>query len=357
MKEILDSAKVIVCVGTGGVGKTTIAAGLAALLARRGQRVLVLTVDPSRRLKQTLGLAESGVVTRVDLPDLKGGKGELWGVVMNPQKTFDDFVLRGAGNSEKAKKLLSNKLYQQLSTTLAGSQEFTALENLLDADQDGRYDVIVLDTPPAQHAQEFLQAPQKLAAIFNEGIAKWFRGPSGKAGFLSGLMQAGTKQALKILESLTGAEFMGQLAEFFSYIHAWQERLEARAIEAHRVLVRPDTHFLLITAFDESKFIEGENFAREIRKGGYRLSAMIVNRAHPLWVRENLTPLSPPWSTWREEWARYFEQRRTKVSQLKDRVRGSFVVLEVPEQKKDISNPSEVAAFATELNRYVEGES
>lgn len=347
MKPFLQEAKIVVCMGTGGVGKTTMASGLAALFARRGLKVLVLTVDPSRRLKQSLGLDETGEPRKVDLPHLQS-PGELWGAVVNSKKTFDDFVRRASNQSPEAEKILQNRLYQQLSTTLSGSQEFTALENLLAAERSGRFDMIVLDTPPAHHAFEFLQAPQKLASIFNEGIAKWFRAPEGR-GILSGLFQAGTKQTLKILESLTGAEFMSQLSEFFSQIHSWQGQLEERAVEAQRLLVKPSTRFLLITAFDEAKFQEGEVFAREIRKGGYNLSGIVINRAHPLWFKSEAQPKGDAAAGLQHDFRKYYEARRAKIGDLKARLGTAFEVIEVPEQTEDIDSPVAVWEFSKKL--------
>lgn len=353
MNAFLGEAKIVICMGTGGVGKTTIASGLAAMMARRGLKVLVLTVDPSKRLKQSLGLDESGIPRKVSLPALPA-PGELWGAVMNTKKTFDDFVMKAAGDSPDARKILDNRLYQQLSTTLAGSQEFTALENLLAADKSEKFDLIVLDTPPAHHAFEFLQAPQKLASIFNEGVAKWFRTTdTGKPRFLAGIFQAGTKQTLKILESLTGAEFMGQLGEFFSQIHSWQGQLETRAVESQRLLARPSTHFILITAFDEAKFQEGELFAREIRKSGYNLSSMVINRAHPMWFQSEVPPSSTAAASLQHEFRMYFQRRREKIGELKSRLGASFQVIEVPEQTADISSPSAVWEFSKILETSI----
>lgn len=361
MKQQIDEAKILICVGTGGVGKTTISAAIGAMAAKQGRRVLVLTVDPSKRLKQTLQISDSGEHQKIPLPNVKG---ELWAAVMNPQKTFDDFVLRAATKGGDPQKIFKNKLYQQLSRTLGGSQEFTALENLYAAVQSEKYDLIVLDTPPAQHAIDFLQAPQKLASIFTEGVAKWFRDPeSSKTGFLAGLFQTGTRQVLRILESLTGSEFMRQLGDFFSQIHSWQDQLELRAVESHRLLVQPQTHFILITGFDEVKFQEGERFAREIKKGGYRLTAMIVNRAHPRWFEELKTNSAakasnelPRISAYKTEMRAYFEKRRAKIRELQSRTRQVFDVLEVPERAGDISNPEQVLEFADELRQLLENE-
>jgi len=290
MFDQLAKAKVLICVGSGGVGKTTVAAALAALFASQGRRVLVLTIDPAQRLKTTLGLPDSGEEVRIQGPGLKTET--LYGAVINAKATFDDFVSRavtGAGlGKDVAERILRNKLYLQLSTTLSGSQEFTSLERLYSAVNSGLYDLVVLDTPPTQHAIDFLQAPQKLAALFNDKISQWFRQTESKTGWLRSVVHAGTVQVLGALERLTGSEFMRELRDFFQSLEGWQGRLEDRVTAVHRLLVDPDTHFVLVTSFDAAKLQEADFFAREIRKGGYQLSRVLINRAFPLW-RERLT--------------------------------------------------------------------
>lgn len=351
MNNILEKAKIIVSVGTGGVGKTSISAALGLMAAQMGKRVLVLTIDPSQRLKTTLGITEIGVWSKISVPDIKG---DLHAGVIDSKKTFDEFVMKAAQEAPGAKGILTNKLYQQLSTNLSGSQEFTALENLYQAVKSGKYDLIILDTPPAQHAIDFMQAPQKLAAVFSEGVAKWFRDPKGeKAGIWTGLLQGGTRQVLKVLEGLTGSEFMGQLSQFFEQIHAWQGRLEQRAAESHRLLVDVNTHFILVSGFDEAKFKEGEAFAREIKKGGYRLSALIVNKAYPMWLESSEVNESMPEKVQdlKARMRTYYEQRSQKTRDLKRRVGGDFGVFEVPELPFDVAGLNEVIRFAGELQK------
>lgn len=325
MIEVLKTAKVIVCVGTGGVGKTTLAAALGEALSRHNKRVLVLTIDPAQRLKTTFGLKTAGDWIQV--------QENLWASVIDSQKTFDDFVRRASDNDPDSLKLFQNNLYKQLTTTLSGSQEFTSLENLLMAVNSGRFDVVVLDTPPAQHAIEFLYAPQKLALIFSEGIARWFRDPgTKKENFWLGLFNAGTKQVLKILERLTGSQFVSELSDFFQKIHKWQGKLEKRAAESHRLLVSPDTHFILVTGFDEAKFEEAEGFAQEIKKSGYHLSGLIVNRAYPEWF---LKPSQNP-SELEQKFRQYFQDRLKETKSFSDRIGASVQTIAVPEQKSDI---------------------
>lgn len=277
MKEIFANAKVIVCVGSGGVGKTTVASALALRAAQLGRKVLVLTVDPAQRLKSTMGLDEKHEA-EIHHPSIKGS---LSASVIDAKKVFDDFVIRASSKEEKVKRILNNKLYIQLSTTLSGSQEFTALEKLYASHESGKYDLIVLDTPPTKHAIDFLEAPQKLSHLFNERISKWFRDPESKTGFFQSILQTGTKQVLRALETLTGSEFMTELADFFRSIQQWQGELERRIAASHKLLVHPDTHFVLVTSFDEAKLKEADFFSRQIRKSGYRLSGVLINRAYP----------------------------------------------------------------------------
>lgn len=275
--------KVVICVGPGGVGKTTMAAALGVRAAKKGRKTLVLTIDPSRRLAQTLGIGDAVTATRVPGADYAG---ELWAGVVDHKQTFDEFVRRAAGKSPSAEKLLQNRLYQQLKSTLAGSQDFTALEKLYSSVRDGGYDLVILDTPPAQHAVEFLQAPAKIAVLFNDGIAKWFRNPEGKAGLFQKVLSLGTKQILKVLEGLTGGEFIRELSDFFRQIESWQGKLEERTAAVHRLLTSADTSFCLVSGADRTRLTEASAFVIELRRGGYRLENVLVNRTVPQWWSE-----------------------------------------------------------------------
>lgn len=349
MLKALQDAKVLVCIGTGGVGKTTVAAGLAWHQAKRGKRVLVLTVDPSQRLKTTMGLNVTGEWVEIKNPQFTG---QLSASVMDVRKTFDRFIRKATQESPEAERILQNRLYQQLTTHLGGSQEFTALENLYQATSSGQFDLVILDTPPAQHAIDFLEAPEKLARIFTEGVARWFRDPKGKGeNFWLGLVQTGTRQVLRGLEMLTGSEFMGELSEFFRHIHSWQGQLEKRAIEAHRLLVHPQTHFVLVTAFDEGKLQESLQFAKTIRKQGYHLSNAIVNRVYPDWIEDdrNSESRDPFYLQFRE----YYEQRRQRVAAFRQESGSDFSILEIPELEYDIRDLATVAMFSEAMEKAI----
>jgi anion-transporting ArsA/GET3 family ATPase len=356
MLEMLDTAKVIICVGSGGVGKTTLAASLGFVAAKRGRRVLVLTIDPSQRLKTTLALSDTGEVSQLKHPDITTGS--FSASVIDAKRTFDDFVRRAAQKDSVANKILNNKLYQQMSTNLSGSQEFTALEKLYTSTESGLYDLVILDTPPTKHAIDFLNAPQKLSGLFNESVAKWFRTPTEKRSFLAGILQAGTVQVLKALEGLTGSEFMHELGDFFQNIQSWQSKLEERVVAAQRLLVRPTTQFCLITGFDQAKLKEASYFAREIRKGGYKISSIIVNRAFPLWLVRSKSQTPPSNGSWLEqlfnELSNFYRERDQVYLRFTEHFAAEFVadgrqkdmIFRIPEFDRDIANLSDVAELA-----------
>jgi anion-transporting ArsA/GET3 family ATPase len=272
--------EVIVCIGSGGVGKTTVSASLGVWAALQGKKVLVLTVDPARRLATTFGLKPDGSEQRIVFPEAKG---ELWASVLNSKQTFDDFVRKAANLGANAQGILKNKLYQQLSTTLSGSQEFTALEKLYSAYESKQYDLIILDTPPTKHAIDFLKAPQKISVLFSEPIAKWFK-QSKATNLMQQILQVGTQKVLQALQTLTGSEFVMELKDFFVNIEGWQSRLEDRTQRVNRLLLSDKTLFNLVTAFDTAKIEEAKAFAKEIRLGGYKLGLLTINRSYPNWL-------------------------------------------------------------------------
>lgn len=352
---IFKGAKILVCVGSGGVGKTTVAASLGVLAASEGKKVLVLTIDPAKRLAQTLGIEGSKDITRVPGQNFSG---ELFASVIDHKKTFDDFVARAAKKSDAIERIYRNRLYQQLSTNLSGSQEFTALEKLYACYESQQFDLIILDTPPTKHAIDFLHAPQKLSALFTEGVAKWFRDPEGKkSGFFGHLLQAGTRQVLKILETLTGSSFIHELGDFFVNIEQWQGQLLKRTVDVHRMLVAPSTHFCLVTSFDQAKLKEAEYFSREINRGGYHLTTVVLNRVFPYWLDLGSEVQSGRGHKELEalyaQMRSYYYQKDLIYQSFEAKIRNQVRVFRIPDLVKDIADISGLE----ELSRLiVEGE-
>lgn len=295
MITLQKTTKTLICIGSGGVGKTTMAASIAVGLATEGKKVLVLTIDPSMRLAQTLGISLSGEVEKVKLG--ADAKGQLFASVIDHQKTFEWFIRSASANTNAdVNSLIHNKLYQQLSGRLSGSQDFTSLVSLYRYVESGEYDLVILDTPPSQHTWNFLRAPEKIAMLFNAGVASWFRQSSDeKPGLLKRVLNVGTTQVLKALETLTGSQFMKELSAFFRAVQKWEGPLENYISNCHRVLTSPSTEFLLVTALDSSRLIEAQKLSREILKHGYKLTSVVINRV-PEWAnlgpadRESLSP-------------------------------------------------------------------
>lgn len=324
---------IYICIGSGGVGKTTFASALSFYLAQEGQRVLVLTIDPSKRLKTTMGINDSEFKEIQD-PSFTGS---LHASVINHQKTFNDFLMR-VGDPKLIEKIISNRLYQQLSTTLSGSQDFTALEKLLSAYESGKYDAIVLDTPPAQHAVEFLKSPQKLSKIFSESIAKWFRPDSSTflgLNLFRKAMQAGATQILVALEKLTGNEFIKELTEFFIGIQQWQSKLEKRVLDCDRILRSEDTKMILVTSLDRVKLKEAEGLAEDLQKENFHLAAMVVNRAFPIWYEHSQQTKNQELL---KQMLDYHHSKEHFLTQFMLHQKDKSVVVRLPELDQDVSD-------------------
>ncbi len=286
MNELLEKSKIILVMGSGGVGKTTLAASLGMRAAQQGRRVLVMTIDPSLRLATSLGLSSAaqgpGVVSVGTSTTM--GEGSLFAYLLNPEESFRSFVRRSIPDAHLAGRLLNNKLFQQLSTTLSGSQEFSSLERLLEFHGSGQYDLIVLDTPPTQHAVNFLEAPGKLRALFDDSVSKWFLQPAEKQGLFRKVVHRGTLQVLKAMELVTGPDFVDELREFFISAQDLQQAIVHSSCRFEEILGRESTRVLLVASGNKSKNKEVSYLAHELKKRGQGLYGVIVNRCYPSWM-------------------------------------------------------------------------
>jgi len=290
-------ARVFIQMGPGGVGKTTVSAAFGFYWAKQGYKVLVMTIDPSKRLAQALGIQGRQGVARVpvDLP-----KGELSAMLLDHSEIFDSFVRRAAQKNPMAERLFQNKLYQALKTRLQGTQDFTALIELYERATSGEFDIVVLDTPPAQHAWQFLEAPEKLATLFQDKVAKWFRwlgGSDENPSLWSKMINVGTQQVLKALEILTGEEFVLQIADFFRGMQSFQTQLFDKIIASRDLLESSHTEFTLVTTQDELKIKESLEYAQEMKSRGYHLKRVLINRAWP----ENLQADLKGYEGWQKQ--------------------------------------------------------
>lgn len=367
MDELLKKHKVIVCVGSGGVGKTTMSAALAIRARQLELRTLVITVDPAKRLATAMGLDLSGIEERI-VPNLAGTTttGVLSAAIVDSKKTFDAFVMRHSKDPDIVRKLEKNRLYQQLSTTLSGSQEFTSLERLLQAVESNSYDLVILDTPPTQHAIDFLSAPERIRNLFQDGITKWFMNPGESSRFLGsnfksqGLIGAligrGTRVALKSLEVLTGARFIDELVDFFQSVQSVQKTLRDRTEKINQILMSKDSTFILVTSFDAAKLLEARHLSGHLDRFGYSLGACILNRAFPesLPDLESLKSQIPDalqsaagrlvafHSLVKSDHERRFELFR----EFEEKIQSKVVVVRVPEYREDLFGLEDLESLA-----------
>ncbi|MBS1869055.1 MAG: ArsA family ATPase [Actinobacteria bacterium] len=279
----LDGVGVCVVGGSGGVGKTTASAALAAGMAARGLKVAVVTIDPAQRLATALGLDElDNQPRRIDPQRFAGaglplGDGELWAMTLDPKRTFDDLIARLSPDAQTRERILANRVYRELSDAVAGSQEFTAVAKLHELAQDGRWDLLVLDTPPSRNALDFLDAPDRLRAFF-EGRALQTLLRGGGAGLR--LLGRGTGLVLGLLRRVTGAELLSDLSDFFRLLGALLGGFRERAEQVEALLRAPGTTFLLVTSPEREPIDEALFFQRRLRAAGMSLAGAIVNRMH-----------------------------------------------------------------------------
>jgi len=278
--SVVAGKRVIVCAGSGGVGKTTTAAAIAAGLAVRGQRAIVLTIDPARRLADALGLPDLGNEEhRVDPRRLEQagirGDGELWAMTLDAKLTFDELIERDAPDVETRDAVLANPIYRQLSNAVAGSQEYMAMEKLYELHESGRYDVLVLDTPPTRNALDFLDAPGRLSRFIDSRSLQVFRA-SGRAGL--GLFGRGAGAMLAVLERATGVDLLRDLADFFNAFGGMAEGFRDRARRVESLLREEGTTFLLVTSPRAAAIADAGHFHGKLASSGMPFGALIVNR-------------------------------------------------------------------------------
>jgi anion-transporting ArsA/GET3 family ATPase len=284
LAKVLESSRVIVCVGSGGVGKTTTSAALAVRAASEGRRVLCLTIDPAKRLAQSLGLSQLHGNEQQVSPELFARyglplSGTLSAMMLDMKRTFDDLVERHASSKAQRQRILANRLYQYVSTSLAGTQEYMAMEKLHAVRRDPRFDLIVLDTPPTTNALDFLEAPQKLVGAIDSPVMRWFVDTLQVAPGL-GLMGRGAAYVLKGLGRFTGTEFLQQVGEFVAELNELFGGFRERAQAVYEDLKGPDVAFVIITSPAPGTVAEAIFFTRKLREYGITPRAMVVNRVH-----------------------------------------------------------------------------
>jgi anion-transporting ArsA/GET3 family ATPase len=280
--NLLEGKRVCVCAGSGGVGKTTTSAAIALGMAARGAKVAVVTIDPAKRLANALGLEElQNEPRRVEPERLGAGgidvEGELWAMMLDPKRTFDELIDRVAPDPGRAAEIKDNRVYRELSSAVSGSQEFTAVAKLFELDRERDFDLLVLDTPPSRSALDFLDAPGRLTTFLEGRALKAFIRPTG---FGMRVLGRGAAPFLAGLRRVTGIDLITDISTFFALLGDMTEDFSARAAQVEQMLRAETTAFVLITSAQREPIDEGIWFCRTLEAGGLPFAGVIVNRVH-----------------------------------------------------------------------------
>ena len=373
LADILDSHRVVICVGSGGVGKTTTAAAIALRAAMQGKRVLCLTIDPARRLANSLGLAEMTVDEQIVPPELFAAQGvacsgTLAVMMLDTKRTFDALVIRHASSDEARDRILQNRIYRYVSGSLAGTQEYMAMEKLHAVREDD-WDLIVLDTPPTSNALDFLDAPERLVEMLDSPAMRWFIDAFEGAGKASmGLVGRGATILIKGLSRFTGTEFLEMVAEFVTGLNDMFGGFRDRARAISGALKSPDVAYVIVTSPNPLAMIEALFFHKRLATVGIEATAFVVNAVHhppeaveqPQDVLMDALRAGAPRGTDHRKLLAQLEQAakdeaawaevdRRRVEYLAGQVAPTVAFAEVPAQDRDVHDLSALAVVAANL--------
>jgi anion-transporting ArsA/GET3 family ATPase len=275
LASLVAGRNIIVCCGSGGVGKTTTAAAIAVEGARQGRRTCVVTIDPARRLADALGLR-----SLTNTPGRVEGKwpGELWALMLDTKGTFDDLVVRYAHDPQQAHGILDNRLYRNLSDALSGTQEYMAMEKLYELHEEGGFDLIVVDTPPTRSALDFLSAPRRLTRFLDNRIFRMLVLPT--RAYLRAVSVA-TQAFLRTVAKVVGAEMVSDTVAFFQAFEGMEQGFRNRANGVLELLSQPSTAFVLVASPRRDSVDEALFFAERLGRSHIAVQGLVVNRLHP----------------------------------------------------------------------------
>ncbi|MFZ0129139.1 MAG: ArsA-related P-loop ATPase [Candidatus Dormiibacterota bacterium] len=281
----LASLEVVICCGSGGVGKTTVSAALGlAIAAAEDKRVLVLTVDPARRLATALGIQGIGAEpVRIPKARLRRAgmtiTGEVEAAMLDMKQAWDRMIERYSPDPATARRILRNPLYQRITDSFVGSHEYAAIEALYELHDAREYDCIVVDTPPSRNALDFLEAPTRLTDYVGSRLLSLLSGGPSRFGFRA--MNYAATPFLRLADRLLGAEVLAQVSDFVQQLQLLYDGIQERARSVYRLLRSPQTGFVVVTTLEPGPFAEAEFFCAKLREFKMPLRAMVVNRVLP----------------------------------------------------------------------------
>lgn len=288
LEALLATKEVVVFCGSGGVGKTSIAAAAGVAAATRlGGKVLVLTIDPARRLASALGLGGFGnIEKRVPDAALEAAglepRGELWAAMLDTKRSWDDLVLRHSPDEETAYRILENRLYGNITSRFVQSHDYIAMERLYDIHATGKYDLIIIDTPPTRNAIEFLEAPKRMAEFFGGRLLRWLTMPyrvGGRRG--ARVLTVASRPFYQMADRILGSQFLQDIAEFFLNFQSMYDGFVERAQSVERLLHDRRTTFAVVTTLEGAPLREAEFFCDELTARKFSLGALVLNKTLP----------------------------------------------------------------------------
>lgn len=271
--EALRGCRLVLVCGSGGVGKTTTSAALGMALASRGMRVLVITVDPARRLAQALGLAQIGTAESTVEVD---GPGSLSIAMLDTKAGWDDLVRRHAPDASLAERVLSNSLYANITSRFVNSHDYIAMEKLHELGEDDRFDAVVVDTPPSRNALNLLDAPTRMREFFGGRLLRWLTLP-----YRSRALTLASRPFLQIADRLLGAQFLTDIAEFFTLLQSMESGFVARARAVETTLRSPGTASIVVTRAELAPGEEALFLVRQLRQRAMNPRLVVVNKVLP----------------------------------------------------------------------------
>jgi anion-transporting ArsA/GET3 family ATPase len=361
--KLVDTADVIVCCGSGGVGKTTTAAVLGIEAARRGRRVVVVTIDPARRLADALGLEAglSGEPQLITLPESSRGEsgGELWAMMLDTPAMFDKVVRANAGSDDQADRIVQNRFYRNMANALSGTQEFMASEALHELHGDERFDLVIVDTPPSRNALDFLDAPGVLTRFLDHKAFKLLMLPT-RTGLK--VLSAATQPLLKAIGRVVGSEVLADTVAFFQSFAGMESGFRDRADAVGQLLRAESTKFVLVASPQHDTVVEAVWFAEQLVAHQFVVSAAVVNRVQPRFGEGTVADAANRDATASERgdhaaaalWANLAELRtiadahRAELAPLRAAI-GAEVVVEVPQLATDVHDLEALEAIAHHL--------
>jgi anion-transporting ArsA/GET3 family ATPase len=364
LEHLLAAKEIAITCGSGGVGKTSVAAALGTMAAAHlGGRVLVLTVDPARRLATALGLEALGNVETQIAPSAfdKTGlrpRGELWVAMLDTKQSWDDLVRRHAPDERTRDAILANPLYTNITAKFAQSHDYIAMERLFEIHASGRYDLLVVDTPPTRNALDFLDAPARMAEFFSSRLLRWLTVP-----YRSRLVTMASRPFYTVADRILGTKFLEDIAEFFNLFQTMERGFVSRANEVSRVLADRRTTFAVITTLEASPLHEAEFFMEALRARKLQLGALVLNKVLPAYLldpsaskaAEALRMSAPALAT---ELAPLVAAPEARVAGVLSEVASSFANFQVvakreAEQRAELSVAPEVMAAVPYLDEDI----